>query len=103
MACPIVVFGHSHADDWMYHSEWEVQKAMLPFVEGSKKKMRKAFIQLISMHNSQLQLQPLLHSWEVSSAVSQENRQRSYSDSLKLLTGKEVWHLIEADAIEEQK
>ncbi|CAL9756815.1 unnamed protein product [Musa acuminata subsp. burmannicoides] len=39
MACPIVVFGHSHADDWIYQSDWEVQKAMLPFVEGSKKMM----------------------------------------------------------------
>lgn len=46
----------------------------------------------------------VLHGFDVASAVIQEkNRQKSHSNSLKLLLEEEVWRLIEAAASEERK
>ncbi|XP_064964611.1 uncharacterized protein LOC135673623 isoform X1 [Musa acuminata AAA Group] len=116
MACPIVVFDNSHADDWIDHSTCEIEKSTFLFVQGKKEKLPALSISAdgkglysVDFHAQLSALQAfsiciaILHGSEVSSAVIQEKiRQRFYSNSLKLLLEEEVRQLIEAVATEEQ-
>ncbi|CAD5174937.1 unnamed protein product [Musa acuminata subsp. malaccensis] len=117
MGCPIVVFNNSHADDWVDSQTFESRKSMFLFLQGSKEKVPALSIMadgkgqyLVDFHARLSTLQAfsiciaVLHGFDVASAVIQEkNRQKSHSNSLKLLLEEEVWRLIEAAASEERK
>ncbi|RWW30761.1 hypothetical protein GW17_00004651 [Ensete ventricosum] len=117
MGCPIVVFNNSHADDWVDSQTFESRKSMFLFLQGSKEKVPALSIMadgkgqyLVDFHARLSNLQAfsiciaVLHGFDVASAVVQEkNRQKSHSNSLKLLLEEEVWRLIEAAATEERK
>ncbi|CAL9087209.1 unnamed protein product [Musa textilis] len=117
MGCPIVVFNNSHADDWVDSQTFESHKSMFLFLQGSKEKVPALSIMadgkgqyLVDFHARLSTLQAfsiciaVLHGFDVASAVIQEkNRQKSHSNSLKLLLEEEVWRLIEAAASEERK
>ncbi|RZS17554.1 hypothetical protein BHM03_00049700 [Ensete ventricosum] len=117
MGCPIVVFNNSHADDWVDSQTFESRTSMFLFLQGSKEKVPALSIMadgkgqyLVDFHARLSNLQAfsiciaVLHGFDVASAVVQEkNRQKSHSNSLKLLLEEEVWRLIEAAATEERK
>ncbi|XP_042457094.1 uncharacterized protein LOC122041469 isoform X1 [Zingiber officinale] len=117
MACPIIVFDNQQGDDWINHSASEFQTPMSLFLQGSKENVPALTImadkkgQYSVYFHAQFSAQQafsiciaILHSSELSSAITQEKtRQRLYSNSVRLLLEEEVRHLIEAAESEEKR